>query len=500
MASSAPARTESTAAAASGAAPAEWPTDASHYELMGKIGQGAFATVWGARTKLEDGNNGEPQQPQRYCGVKVLNLDHIDSNLAEIRLEVQAMRLSSHPSVLVCHTAFVTGTDLWLVTQIMRKGSSLHCLQSARRSYRDRGLSIRMEDHILYIFHETLLGLKYMHENGQIHRDIKAGNILLDGNGEVRIADFGVSGWLEQAGSQQDRAKTFVGTPCWMSPEVMEQVHGYDYKADIWSLGITALELAKGYAPYAKYPPMKVLILTIQEDPPTLDSYDEEDEDDDGDQIVVDEEFSASFRSLVDICLQKNPARRPTCQELLQSKHLNSLNDESKRAARREAMRTEVCDLVADVGTDEPTNQDNYPLSLQQQPAGNNANTPVSIVLATEDSTKNRQAGTTWVFADGSQVVASSSATKNKSSSVDDVMNEIDQFGLQTGGELYSREQQQQQQAAAATAAHEDHDAPIDINAECKFKEDTGEEEEEDDLAQFMDDFELTTSGENFKR
>lgn len=193
--------------------PAEWPTDASHYELMGKIGQGAFASVWGARTKAE--NDGGQQ---RYCAVKVLNLDHVDSNLAEIRLEVQAMRLSSHPNVLACHTAFVKGTDLWLVTQIMRKGSSLHCLQSARRSYRDNRSSLQpvsMENHILYILHETLLGLKYMHENGQIHRDIKAGNILLDGNGDVRIADFGVSGWLEQAGSQQDRAKTFVGTPCW---------------------------------------------------------------------------------------------------------------------------------------------------------------------------------------------------------------------------------------------------------------------------------------------
>ena len=207
---------------------AEWPMDASHYELLGKIGQGAFATVWGARTKeiSVDNSQGTPgttdegqqqQQQPRYCAVKVLELDHIDSNLAEIRLEVQAMRLSSHPNVLACHAAFVKGTDLWLVTQIMRKGSSLHSLQSARRSYRERGVSPMpsMEPHILYILHETLLGLKYMHENGQIHRDIKAGNILLDGNGDVRIADFGVSGWLEQAGSQQDRAKTFVGTPCW---------------------------------------------------------------------------------------------------------------------------------------------------------------------------------------------------------------------------------------------------------------------------------------------
>jgi len=159
------------------APPAEWPTDASHYELIGKIGQGAFASVWGARTKM---NNAGGDSSSRECAVKVLNLDHIDSNLSEIRLEVQAMRLSSHPNVLACHTAFVKGTDLWLVTQIMRKGSSLHSLQTARRSYRDRGLPCRMEDHILYVFHETLLGLKYIHDNGQIHRDIKYVHLVLN--------------------------------------------------------------------------------------------------------------------------------------------------------------------------------------------------------------------------------------------------------------------------------------------------------------------------------
>ena len=264
-----------------------------------------------------------------------------------------------------------------------------------------------------------------------------------------------------------------------MSPEVMEQVHGYDYKADIWSLGITALELAKGYAPYAKYPPMKVLILTIQEDPPNLDSYDEEDEGDDMDQIVVDEEWSSSFRSLVDTCLQKNPARRPTCQELLQSKHLNSLNDEAKRAARREAMKAEVCDLVPDVGTDsDQTNAHN------QLPG----NTPVSIILSQEET--NRPAGTTWVFADGSQVLASASATN---ASVDDVMNEIDQFGLQTGGEHYARDAA----AVAAAAGDEEEDEKIDIHKECKVKDDA---DDDDDLDAFMDDFELTTGGENFKR
>ena len=167
------------------APPSEWPTDPAAYQLLGKIGQGAFASVWKATTK-----------DKRDCAVKVLNLDHVDTNLAEIRLEVQAMRLSSHPNVLTCHTAFVKDRDLWLVTQLMRKGSSLHCLASRRKlGY------LPVEPHIIYILHETLLGLQYLHNNGQIHRDVKAGNILLDGNGDVRIADFGVSGWLVQSGS-----------------------------------------------------------------------------------------------------------------------------------------------------------------------------------------------------------------------------------------------------------------------------------------------------------
>ena len=207
----------------------QWPTDATGYELVSKIGQGAFATVYLGKTKTtttmmtdadETPSSSSSSSTNMTCAVKILNLDHVDSDLAEIRREVQAMRLSSHPNVLTCLTAFCYDIHLWLVTPLMRKGSSLHCLQTVRHVLRERKQPVPpLEQHILYIMREALLGLQYLHQNGQIHRDVKGGNLLLDSNGDVKVADFGVSGWLVQAGQQQEKAKTFVGTPCWMAPE-----------------------------------------------------------------------------------------------------------------------------------------------------------------------------------------------------------------------------------------------------------------------------------------
>jgi len=239
----------------------------------------------------------------------------------------------------------VKDTELWLVTQLMNKGSSLHCVQSfkARSGFDECGDAPRLlESHITYILHETLVGLKYIHENGQIHRDIKARNILLDSSAAVRIADFGVSGWLVSEGNRRKNTKTFVGTPCWMAPEVMEQINGYDYKVDIWSLGITALELAKGYAPYAKYQPMKVLLVTIQEPPPSLETYDDEDNVN---------KWSKTFRDMIKLCLQKDPRKRPNCEELLNHRHFRSFADSKLLQMQCAQTKSELCDFIGDVGS-----------------------------------------------------------------------------------------------------------------------------------------------------
>ncbi|XP_008390290.1 serine/threonine-protein kinase BLUS1 isoform X2 [Malus domestica] len=259
----------------------------SDYKLLEEVGYGASATVYRAIYLPFN----------EVVAVKCLDLDRCNSNFEDIRREAQTMKLIDHPNVVKAFCSFVVERNLWVIMPFMAEGSCLHLMKIA---YPD-GFE---ESAIGSILKETLKALYYLHKQGHIHRDVKAGNILLDTNGAVKLADFGVSACMFEAADRQRSRNTFVGTPCWMAPEVLQPGSGYNSKADIWSFGITALELAHGHAPFSKYPPMKVLLMTIQNAPPGLD-YDR------------DRKFSKSFKEMVAMCLVKDQTKRPTAEKLL---------------------------------------------------------------------------------------------------------------------------------------------------------------------------------------
>ncbi|XP_010532051.1 PREDICTED: STE20/SPS1-related proline-alanine-rich protein kinase-like isoform X2 [Tarenaya hassleriana] len=265
----------------------KYPIGPEHYTLYESVGQGVSASVHRALCIPFN----------EIVAVKILDFERDNCDLNNISREAQTMMLIDHPNVLKSHCSFVSDHNLWVVMPYMSGGSCLHILKAA---YQD-GFE---EVVIATVLREALKGLEYLHQHGHIHRDVKAGNILIGARGGIKLGDFGVSACLFDSGDRQRTRNTFVGTPCWMAPEVMEQLHGYDFKADIWSFGITALELAHGHAPFSKYPPMKVLLMTLQNAPPGLD-------------YERDRKFSRSFKQMIANCLVKDPTKRPTAKKLL---------------------------------------------------------------------------------------------------------------------------------------------------------------------------------------
>ena len=215
----------------------------------------------------------------------------VEQDAGEVSREIETLKQCDAPNIVKYFGSVSKDGELWIIMEFC-VGSSLSDIMEAR----GRCLN---EAQIAAAVAGTLDGLRYLHARGFIHRDVKAGNLLLSDSGMVKLADFGVSRTLS---STISRCGTIIGTPFWMAPEVIrDNPTGYDAKADVWSLGITTIELAEGQPPYSNLHPLRAIFLIPSKPPPTFNEP---------------ERWSANLVAFVSACLQKEPDVRPTSAEL----------------------------------------------------------------------------------------------------------------------------------------------------------------------------------------
>ncbi|KAK2371289.1 serine/threonine-protein kinase BLUS1 [Trifolium repens] len=291
-----------------------YPLDSSSYKILDEIGAGNSAVVYKA---ICIPINSTP------VAIKSIDLDRSRPDLDDVRREAKTLSLLSHPNILKAHCSFTVDRRLWVVMPFMAGGS----LQSIISHSFQNGLT---EQSIAVILKDTLNALSYLHGQGHLHRDIKSGNILVDSNGLVKLADFGVSASIYESNNSVGACSSysssssnsssshiftdFAGTPYWMAPEVIHSHNGYSFKADIWSFGITALELAHGRPPLSHLPPSKSMMLNITKRFrfSDFDKYSHKGHGGGGSN-----KFSKAFKDMVASCLNQDPTKRLSAEKLL---------------------------------------------------------------------------------------------------------------------------------------------------------------------------------------
>uniref|UniRef100_A0A8C2VEY0 non-specific serine/threonine protein kinase n=1 Tax=Chinchilla lanigera TaxID=34839 RepID=A0A8C2VEY0_CHILA len=267
-----------------------WQDPAGIFELVEVVGNGTYGQVY----------KGRHVKTGQLAAIKVMDVTEDEEE--EIKQEINMLKkYSHHRNIATYYGAFIKksppGNDdqLWLVMEFCGAGSVTDLVKNTK------GNALK-EDCIAYICREILRGLAHLHAHKVIHRDIKGQNVLLTENAEVKLVDFGVSAQLDRT---VGRRNTFIGTPYWMAPEVIACDENpdatYDYRSDIWSLGITAIEMAEGAPPLCDMHPMRALFLIPRNPPPRLKS----------------KKWSKKFIDFIDTCLIKTYLSRPPTEQLL---------------------------------------------------------------------------------------------------------------------------------------------------------------------------------------